>query len=118
MAVSAQARPDHAALRRPGPKRPLRQLELPHWHSWKYSEEHKRIIRCQGSPRRRRETSPRPCARVSRVAEPATSSGSATVAPAPGLSVVEQLERLGDLRDKGVLTEDEFAAQKAKIVES
>jgi hypothetical protein len=30
--------------------------------------------------------------------------------------MVEQLRRLGELRDAGILTEDEFAAQKAKIL--
>jgi Short C-terminal domain len=40
-------------------------------------------------------------------------------APAPaagGDDVVEQLTQLGELRDKGVLTEEEFAAQKAKLL--
>jgi hypothetical protein len=39
--------------------------------------------------------------------------------PAPaggGGDVVEQLTQLGELRDKGVLTEEEFAAQKAKLL--
>jgi hypothetical protein len=31
-------------------------------------------------------------------------------------STVSELERLADLRAKGVLTEDEFQAQKAKIL--
>jgi len=33
-----------------------------------------------------------------------------------GDDMLEQLERLGRLRDQGVLTEAEFAAQKAKIL--
>jgi hypothetical protein len=37
-------------------------------------------------------------------------------APAPQQDVVSQLERLGALRDQGVLTEEEFQAQKAKIL--
>jgi hypothetical protein len=42
-------------------------------------------------------------------------------APAPpaydgGDDMLEQLERLGRLRDQGVLTEAEFAVQKAKIL--
>jgi Short C-terminal domain len=39
--------------------------------------------------------------------------------PAPaagGGDVVEQLTQLGELRDKGILTEEEFAAQKAKLL--
>ena len=36
--------------------------------------------------------------------------------PAP--DPIEQLTKLGQLRDSGVLTEEEFAAQKAKILGS
>jgi Short C-terminal domain len=32
--------------------------------------------------------------------------------------VVEQLKRFADLRDQGILTEEEFAAQKAKLLGS
>ena len=38
--------------------------------------------------------------------------------PAAGPSPIEQLEKLGDLRDKGVLSEQEFEAQKAKLLGS
>jgi len=38
-------------------------------------------------------------------------------APA-GPDPVQQLKELGELRDKGVLTEEEFAAQKAKLLGS
>lgn len=37
---------------------------------------------------------------------------------APSADPVQQLKDLGELRDKGVLTEEEFAAQKAKILGS
>ena len=37
-------------------------------------------------------------------------------APAPAADPIEQLTKLGQLRDQGVLTEEEFAAQKAKIL--
>jgi len=40
----------------------------------------------------------------------------AAAAPAP--DPVQQLKELGELRDKGVLTEEEFAAQKAKLLGS
>lgn len=30
--------------------------------------------------------------------------------------VIAQLQKLGDLRDQGILTDEEFAAQKAKIL--
>jgi hypothetical protein len=39
-------------------------------------------------------------------------------APAAGTDVVSQLERLGALYQQGVLTDAEFAAQKAKILNS
>ncbi|MEU2200645.1 SHOCT domain-containing protein [Isoptericola sp. NPDC019482] len=43
-------------------------------------------------------------------------------APAPaaagGDDVIAQLEKLGRLRDSGVLTDEEFAAQKAKLLGS
>ena len=37
---------------------------------------------------------------------------------APQIDMVEQLRKLGELRDAGILTEEEFAAQKAKILGS
>jgi Short C-terminal domain len=39
-------------------------------------------------------------------------------AGAPAPDPVQQLKELGELRDQGVLTEEEFAAQKAKILGS
>lgn len=36
--------------------------------------------------------------------------------PADGGDQLEQLERLGNLKAQGILTEEEFAAQKAKIL--
>jgi hypothetical protein len=37
-------------------------------------------------------------------------------APPAQLDMVEQLKKLGELRDAGILTEEEFAAQKAKLL--
>jgi Short C-terminal domain len=38
-------------------------------------------------------------------------------APAAGeSSMIDQLKQLGELKDQGILTEDEFAAQKAKLL--
>jgi hypothetical protein len=34
----------------------------------------------------------------------------------PAVDSVTQLERLGRLRDRGLLTDEEFAAQKAKLL--
>ncbi|MGQ0846524.1 MAG: SHOCT domain-containing protein [Sporichthyaceae bacterium] len=36
--------------------------------------------------------------------------------PAPAFDVADQLTKLADLRDRGILTENEFAAQKAKVL--
>lgn len=45
-----------------------------------------------------------------------------SMAPAPeqsgGSSVIDQLKGLGELKAQGILTEDEFAAQKAKLLSS
>ena len=46
----------------------------------------------------------------------------APAAPAPaapaaeGPSVIDQLKELGELKSQGILTEEEFAAQKAKLL--
>jgi hypothetical protein len=48
-------------------------------------------------------------------AEPAPA---AAPAPAPSVNVAEQLQQLAQLKDQGVLTEEEFAAQKAKLLGS
>jgi hypothetical protein len=38
--------------------------------------------------------------------------------PPPAADPIERLKELGELRDKGVLTEEEFEAQKAKVLAS
>ena len=45
-------------------------------------------------------------------AEPAP----AAPAPAGEASVIDQLKQLGELKSQGILTEEEFAAQKAKLL--
>jgi hypothetical protein len=42
-------------------------------------------------------------------------SQAAAPAPAAGGSMIDQLKELGELKEQGILTEDEFAAQKAKL---
>jgi hypothetical protein len=37
-------------------------------------------------------------------------------APAEGNDMIEQLKQLGELHAQGILTDDEFAAQKAKLL--
>jgi hypothetical protein len=36
--------------------------------------------------------------------------------PAGGQSTIDQLKELGELKAQGILTEEEFAAQKAKLL--
>ena len=40
----------------------------------------------------------------------------AAAAPAPAADPIEQLKELGALHEQGILTDEEFAAQKAKIL--
>lgn len=40
----------------------------------------------------------------------------AAPAPAGEESTIEQLKQLGELKSQGILTEEEFAAQKAKLL--
>jgi hypothetical protein len=40
----------------------------------------------------------------------------APAAPASGESMIDQLKELAELKSQGILTEDEFAAQKAKLL--
>ena len=47
---------------------------------------------------------------------PAPAPVYAAPAPAPEEDVYAQLERLGALKAQGILTEEEFAAEKAKIL--
>ncbi|HKG38112.1 MAG TPA: SHOCT domain-containing protein [Conexibacter sp.] len=51
-------------------------------------------------------------------AAPPAPAPAAQAAPAGGgqNDMIEQLKQLGSLRDQGILTEDEFAAQKAKLL--
>ena len=52
---------------------------------------------------------------------PAPEAAPASIAPAAaaaasGESMIDQLKELGELKSQGILTEDEFAAQKAKLL--
>jgi hypothetical protein len=49
-------------------------------------------------------------------AAPETEAAPAETPAAPSMDPIELLSKLGELRDRGVLTEEEFAAQKAKIL--
>lgn len=50
--------------------------------------------------------------------EPAASAPAPAVAPAaPKVDVAAQLQQLASLRDAGILTEEEFAAKKAELLE-
>lgn len=49
-------------------------------------------------------------------APPPQQSAAPAPAAAPQASVVDQLKELAELKQQGILTEEEFAAQKAKIL--
>jgi len=47
---------------------------------------------------------------------PEAAPAPAPAAPAGGGSTIDQLKELGELKEQGILTEEEFAAQKAKLL--
>jgi len=49
-------------------------------------------------------------------ATPATASPAPAPASAPGIDVADQLRKLAELRDLGVLTEEEFTLQKQRLL--
>jgi Short C-terminal domain len=49
-------------------------------------------------------------------AEPAYAEPPPAAAPAPAADPIEQLKELAALHSQGVLTDEEFAAQKAKLL--
>ncbi len=48
----------------------------------------------------------------------AAAGGARRAAPGGESSVIDQLKELGELKAQGILTEEEFAAQKAKLLGS
>jgi hypothetical protein len=49
-------------------------------------------------------------------APPPAAPAPAAPAPAGETSMIDQLKQLGELKEQGILTEEEFAAQKAKLL--
>jgi Short C-terminal domain len=49
-------------------------------------------------------------------APPQPQAPAAAPAPAGEESMLDQLKQLGELKEQGILTEEEFAAQKAKLL--
>jgi hypothetical protein len=47
---------------------------------------------------------------------PPPAAAPAPPAAAPQADMIEQLKQLAELRDQGILTDEEFAAQKAKLL--
>ena len=47
---------------------------------------------------------------------PAVAAPPPASAPEAGGSLIDQLKGLGELKEQGILTEEEFAAQKAKLL--
>jgi hypothetical protein len=50
--------------------------------------------------------------------QPPAPAAPAAPAAGGGQSTIDQLKELGDLKAQGILTEEEFAAQKAKLLAS
>ena len=48
---------------------------------------------------------------------PAAAAPAPAAAPAAGSSTIDQLKELAELKSQGILTDEEFAAQKAKILD-
>ena len=48
--------------------------------------------------------------------QPAPPQAAPAAAPAGEDSLIDQLKQLGELRDQGILTDEEFTAQKAKLL--
>ncbi len=53
---------------------------------------------------------------IHQVGPAATAPAAPAAAAAPPVDVADQLRKLAELRDQGVLTDEEFAAQKAKLL--
>ena len=69
-----------------------------------------------GGVRRRQQS--RWAAKEEAQAEQAPAAPAAQPAAAGGESMLDQLKQLGELKEQGILTEEEFAAQKAKLLGS
>jgi hypothetical protein len=55
-------------------------------------------------------------ARIAELEERQATAAAPEPRAAPEVDVVEQLERLGRLKEQGILTAEEFAAQKQKLL--
>jgi len=60
----------------------------------------------------------RQAARAQQSQAPVTPAEAPSTPDAGQVDVVDQLRRFAELRDQGILTEEEFAAQKAKLLGS
>jgi hypothetical protein len=53
-----------------------------------------------------------------RATAPAPAAVAAPVPPSPNAQLLEELGKLGELRAQGVITDDEFATLKARVIGS
>jgi hypothetical protein len=75
-----------------------------------------RVQRRQSNKWSEQEAAPAPPPDAAPAPAGAAAAAAAAPAPAGGASMLDQLKELGELKDQGILTEDEFAAQKAKLL--
>lgn len=81
----------------------------------RHPEEVQRTIYHQGELNNQRMYQGRPAAAATTDAPPAPATPASPLTPGVP-NVTTELERLADLRSKGILTEEEFQSQKAKIL--
>lgn len=65
---------------------------------------------------RRRAVARNAATRGPRREEQAPELGKEAASPVPTADLAEQLEELAELREQGILTEEEFAAEKKKLL--
>ena len=74
------------------------------------------IVRGSGDANEAAQTPPPPPPQPATKRRPATPAPAPAAAPAGAVDVVDHLERLADLRDRGILTEEEFLREKDKLL--
>ncbi|MFI5428570.1 SHOCT domain-containing protein [Aeromicrobium sp. UC242_57] len=69
-----------------------------------------------GAMRRHQENGSSEATEAARYEQQQAPPAAQAAPPAPGDDLIDQLERLGTLKEQGILTDAEFAAQKARLL--